>query len=257
MKIHEPESMEQYWTCAYLTESSNPPPAPTGATKVEAPRKQAELHAIEVKGPTPQGSINAESAGARKLPPRGALSDSDVQKLAQSSITREAAERAGIFRVTHEAAKEFGFSPNGHGDLAGVLFPYFTLDGKAVRGYRLRRDHPDSEDKNGVLKERAKYLSLPGQQNFLYVPSNLPPGWMQDASLEIVVAEGEKKTIAVDGLSFHDLSDAAEIPRFVTVGISGAWSWRGRHRENESGKKESRTIERVVQTSGGIPPRAP
>ena len=222
MKIHEPESMEQDWTCAYLTESSSPPPAPTGATKVEAPRKQPELHAIEVKGPTALGSINAESAGARKIPPRSALSDSDLQKLSQSSISREAAERAGIFRVDNKVAQELGFSPNGHGDLAGVVFPYFSLEGNRIRGHRLSRDHPDREEKNGVLKEHAKYLSPPGQSNFLYIPPNLPPGWTHDASLPIVIAEGEKKSLAVDGLGFHGLGEAAETPRFVGLGIAGA-----------------------------------
>lgn len=71
MKTHEPESVEQDWTCAYLIDSSNPPLAPTDA---EAPRKKAEFHAIEVKRPTALGAINAESAGARKLSPREALS---------------------------------------------------------------------------------------------------------------------------------------------------------------------------------------
>jgi hypothetical protein len=232
MKIHEPESMEQDWTCAYLAESSNPPLPPTGAPKREAPQKQAELHAIEVKGPTAPGAINAESAGTRKLSAREALSAADLQRLSQSSITPEAAERAGIFRITHEAAKEFGFSANGHADLAGVVFSYFTLEGNGVRGYRLRRDRPDSEYKDGVSIERAKYLSPPGQSNFLYVPLNLPPGWTQDISLQIVIAEGEKKSLAVDGLSFHGLGDAAETPRFVGLGIAGAWCWKGRRQEN-------------------------
>lgn len=149
-------------------------------------------------------------------------SDSDLQKLSQSSISREAAERAGIFRVDNKVAQELGFSPNGHGYLAGVVFPYFSLEGNRIRGHRLRRDHPDREEKNGVLKERAKYLSPPGQSNFLYIPPNLPPGWTHDASLPIVIAEGEKKSLAVDGLGFHGLGEAAETPRFVGLGIAGA-----------------------------------
>jgi hypothetical protein len=232
MKSQEPESIEKDWTFAYPAESSNPPLAPTRVTEVEAAQKNAESHPIEVKPSTAPDAISAESAGARKLPPRGALSDSDVQKLEQSSISREAAERAGIFRVTHEAAKEFGFSPNGHGGLSGVLFPYRNLEGDGIRGYRLRRDHPDYEDKDGVPRERAKYLSRPGQSNFFYVPPYLLPSWMQDVSVQVVVTEGEKKCLAVDGLSFHGLGDAAETPRFVALGIAGAWCWKGRRQEN-------------------------
>jgi hypothetical protein len=129
MKIHEPESMEQDWTCAYLAESSNPPLAPTGAPKREAPQKQAELHAIEVKGPTAPGAINAESAGTRKLPPREALTNADFEVLAQSSISREAAERASLFRVNHEEAREYGFGTKGSGDLAGMVFSFRNLEG--------------------------------------------------------------------------------------------------------------------------------
>src|ERR1700751_538014 len=99
MKVQEPEPMEQDWTFAYPTESLTPPLAQTDA---EAPRKQTEFHAIEVMRPATQSAISAESAGARKLPPREALSESDLQKLSKSSITREDAERAGVFRVSHE-----------------------------------------------------------------------------------------------------------------------------------------------------------
>ena len=242
MKSQEPESIEKDWTFAYPAESSNPLLAPTGVTEVEATQKKAEIHPIEVKPSTAPDAISAESAGARKLHPRGALSDSDFQKLAQSSISREAAERAGIFRVDHKVAQEFGFRPNGRPDLAGVVFPYSNLEGNGVRGYRLRRDHPDFEQKDGVSKERAKYLSPPGQSPSFYVPPNLPPGWTQDASLQIVIAEGEKKSLAVDAISFHGLSDAAEVPWFATLGISGAWGWRTKRRENESGKRVSHPI---------------
>jgi Domain of unknown function (DUF3854) len=111
-----------------------------------------------------------------------------------------------------------------------------------VRGFRLRRDRPDSELKGGISKVRAKYLSPAGQPNFFYVPPNLPPGWTQDASLPIVMVEGEKKTLAVDGLGFLGLGDAAEKPRFVTIGISGAWCWKGHRQANGIAEKDTQPI---------------
>jgi len=108
-----------------------------------------------------------------------------------------------------------------------VIFP-----ADKIRGYRLRRDHPDFEDKDGVSKERARYLSPPGQSPSFYVPPNLPPGWTRDASLPIVIVEGEKKSLAVDGLSFHGLGEAAETPRFVALGIAGVWCWKAHKRES-------------------------
>jgi hypothetical protein len=179
--------------------------------------------------------------------PKRQLTSTDFHDLAKSWISAEEAHAAGLFRVNNDEAREYGFSRNGHVDLSGVLFPYVDpIDGR-VRGYRLRRDNPEVEHKNGQLKPRAKYLSPPGQPNFLYFPLATRPEWLHDVSLPVVLVEGEKKDIALHRLAWHDLGDSAERPRFLAIGISGAWSWRGK-RSKESTPDGSR-----VNAYGVIP----
>jgi putative DNA primase/helicase len=133
------------------------------------------------------------------------------------------AEQAMLRRVTSpEAAAVVG--RNGRGDYSGILFPYILPGHDRVREYRLRRDHPDCEyDKHGRLKQKAKYLSPPGRGNLLYFVPRTPADWLQDLSIPVAVAEGEKKVLALWRLSWHE----ADSPRFMPVGLSGVWGWRG------------------------------
>ena len=95
------------------------------------------------------------------------------------------------------------------------------------REYRLRRDHPDLELKNGVTKEKGKYLSPPGTSNRIYFPPNCDSGWLTDLSTPIVFTEGEKKALALSRVAWHRLGDAAEKPRFLAFGLSGVWNFSG------------------------------
>jgi hypothetical protein len=38
--------------------------------------------------------------------------------------------------------------------------------------------------------------------------------------------EGVKKALALWGLAFHGLSETAEKPRFIVIGLNGVWNWR-------------------------------
>lgn len=168
-----------------------------------------------------------------------ALTEMDLQALANSWIRPEDAEAAGLFRVGNAEAVNYGFSRNGHSDLSGIVFVYQDPEDGRIRGYRLRRDNPELERKDGILKPRAKYLSPTGQPNFLYFAPDIRPEFLRQATLSIVIVEGEKKTLAVYRLAWHDLGEAAETPRFLVIGISGAWSWRGRRGKevNANGKR--------------------
>src|SRR5205823_9186147 len=83
------------------------------------------------------------------------------------------------------------------GDYSGILFPYIRPGTDSVRDYRLRRDNPEMEYKNGESKPRAKYLSPPGRGNMLYTVPGTPVEWFQDSALPIIITEGEKKCLAL------------------------------------------------------------
>jgi putative DNA primase/helicase len=117
---------------------------------------------------------------------------------------------------------------NGNADYAGILFPYRWPGENGIREYCLRRDHPELEpDGSGKLKERAKYLWPPGRGNFLYFPPGTDPGWLQEATLPIVLTEGAKKALSLSALAWHGQGDASDRPRFLSIGLPGVWNWRG------------------------------
>ena len=159
---------------------------------------------------------------------RGAvLLPADLDKLAKCGISRELAESAMLRRVdSREGAEIVG--RNGSADYSGVLFPYVWPGENHVRDYRLRRDKPELEQKaDGGFKERDKYISPPGRGNMLYLVPGTEAGWIEDAGLPAFITEGEKKTLALCGLSWSDLGEAAERPRWLSIGLSGVWNFRG------------------------------
>jgi len=155
------------------------------------------------------------------------LTSADLAKLAKCGITPEIARAAQLRRVrSNEGGPLVG--RNGAADYAGIVFPYIWPGEQSPREYRLRRDRPEYEQQaDGSLKERNKYLSPPGKGNLLYLPPQVRPEWLNDGGLPLVVTEGEKKTLALWALAWHGLGDAAEVPRFLPVGLPGVWSWRG------------------------------
>ena len=155
------------------------------------------------------------------------LSASDLDKLAQCGIPPELARQALLRRVTSaEGAQIVG--RNGSGDFAGVAFPYTWPGQDHVRDYRLRRDRPDiTYDIEGKPKDRDKYLTPPGRGNMLYFVPGTDAAWLRDPTIPVMVTEGEKKTLALFRLAHHNLGDAGDRPRFLPIGLSGAWSWKG------------------------------
>src|SRR5437870_490190 len=125
------------------------------------------------------------------------LTQSDLQKLAASWISPELAELAGLFRVeSQEGAELVGRQP-GNSDYAGIVFPYVWPGQSRIRDYRLRRDNPEIEYKNGAAKEKAKYLSAPGRRNSLYFVPGTKAQSLKETSITIVITEGEKKTLSL------------------------------------------------------------
>ena len=60
-----------------------------------------------------------------------------------------------------------------------------------------------------------------------YLSPGTDPAFLQDASLQFVITEGEEKTLAVSALACHAISDARERPQFVAIGLPAVWNWRG------------------------------
>jgi hypothetical protein len=159
--------------------------------------------------------------------PGAALSRSDLEELARSGISTEVAEQAMLRRVdTFDGAQIVG--RNGNADYAGIAIPYIWPGDDHVREYRLRRDKPEMEQgKDGRFKERNKYLSPPGRGNMLYLPPGIAAEWLHAASIPVILVEGEKKSLALWGLAWRALGDAAERPVFLPLALPGVWNWRG------------------------------
>lgn len=151
------------------------------------------------------------------------LTENDYRMLERSWISSELADAAGIRRVTSfEGGQMVG--RNGSSDYAGLIFPYIWPGEAKVRDYRLRRDHPELEYRlNGIMREKQKYLSPPGRSNLLYFPCDIDPAILNDACIPVILVEGEKKALALRSLASWN---ALKL-RFLPVGLSGVWNWRG------------------------------
>jgi hypothetical protein len=171
------------------------------------------------------------------------LSNDDLDGLLRSYITPELARQAGLSRVdSTEGARLMGRSSKG-GDYGGIIFPYFIPGNDQPREYRLRRDRPDYKAQaDGSVKEERKYLSPPSSRNLAYfVPGTLPE-WLEDTNLPLAIVEGEKKTIALFRLAFHQ----SKSPSFLPVGLSGVWCWRSTIGKMQDEKGARRDVKGVI-----------
>jgi hypothetical protein len=151
------------------------------------------------------------------------LTAADFAALESRWIDRTLAERAGLRRVDSLTGGEVIGRKSGN--YAGIIIPYHHPGSDHIREYRLRRDQPDLEyDSAGNLKQRQKYLSPPGRSNMLYLAPGGSQVFLRDASLPIVITEGEFKTLALWRLANHG---SPSRPRFLPLGVSGVYNWRG------------------------------
>jgi len=174
------------------------------------------------------------------------LTDRDITLLSASFISEGLARSAKIFRVdSHDGALIVG--RNGHADYAGMVFPYYLPGTTSPREYRLRRDNPDLEqDANGQIKKKGKYLSPPGKSNLLYFVPMTAVEWLSDINLPLCITEGEKKTLALWQMAWDGLTDSASMPRFLPIGLSGAWNWRGKIGKTETETGERQDLKGVI-----------
>ncbi len=163
------------------------------------------------------------------------LTVSDCAALEARWVDDGLAIRAGPRRVDSLAGAEI--IGRKAGNYAGIVIPYFHPGSDQVREYRLRRDQPDLEyDAAGNLKTRLKYLSPPGRSNMLCLVPGVSQEFLRDPTLPIVIAEGEFKTLALWRLANHGSPDK---PRFLPLGISGVYNWRGTIGKNSRAGRQS------------------
>jgi hypothetical protein len=171
------------------------------------------------------------------------LTNNDFDELLKSYITPALTRQAELFRVDSAEGSRIISRVGKRGDYAGIIFPYFMPGNNQPREYRLRRDSPDYRaQSDGSLKEEGKYLSQPSSRNLAYfVPGTLPE-WLEDTNLPLAIVEGEKKAIALFRLAFHE----TETPRFLPVGLSGVWGWRGVISKETDEKGARRDVKGVI-----------
>jgi putative DNA primase/helicase len=167
------------------------------------------------------------------------LTPADYQNLERSFISREIADSAFLRRVTSEEGKQVVGRRN-HEDYSGIIFPNILPGQAGCRSHRLRRDNPPVEIKNGLRKERDKYLSPPGYGNMLYFHPLTDPRTLVDPRTPIVILEGEKKTLAMYRL-ISEAGTEQDIGRIVPIGLSGVYGWSGTvgKTENSNGRRVS------------------
>jgi predicted P-loop ATPase len=161
-------------------------------------------------------SIGPASAGSE-------LIASDFAALEARWIDRELALTARLRRVDSLTGAELAGRMSGNH--SGIAIPYFFPGTSEVREYRLRRDHPEMEiDSKGQVKTKQKYLSPPGRGNMLYFPPGMTEAQLREVLLPLIITEGEFKTLALWRLANWSHTDG---PRFLPVGVSGVYNWRG------------------------------
>ena len=168
------------------------------------------------------------------MPPTdSSLTVKDYRALSERWISHDWAEAAGIERKDNFSASELVGGDARKRNHEGLWIPYRLPEGVAeaigalggVYGGRLRRDHPEvTVSPRGVRKQKNKYLAATGDRNHLYFPPSLKAAWLKDKKLPLLLVEGEFKTIAARRLATHNAVE----PRFLPVGLTGAWNWQGK-----------------------------
>ncbi len=144
------------------------------------------------------------------------LTEADYRALAARFVTPEIGDGAGLRRVsTFEGRELIGYK---RGDMQGIAIPNIGPGSLHPRAWRLRRDHPDREQKSGSaeLHEVNKYIGAPEARNMLYFPPGVSQEQLQNPGLPILMVEGEFKALA-----------ASRVPGLTPIGVSGVWNWRG------------------------------
>ncbi|MCA1623909.1 MAG: DUF3854 domain-containing protein, partial [Acidobacteria bacterium] len=173
------------------------------------------------------------------------LTEADLTKFAASFIKAELLGRAEVRRVSSDEGKTICGWRNKDKDYSGIIFTYRLPESEQVRVLRLRLDKPDVKldadgkpklDREGKPKLEHKYLSPKLSDNLFYFTPATKAVWLDDVSLDVVITEGEKKTIALERLALYEREPNR--PRFLPVGLSGVWNFQQKPRSSDGAKDD-------------------
>src|SRR5688500_2688591 len=137
-----------------------------------APDCLAACRSLPAPGGIPVNATRNETPPVNEI--GGALTDADYANLVRRWIDRALADSAGLRRVNSSTGAMY-MGRKDNGSFEGQLIPYFLPGETRIREWRLRRDRPDIEYKDGKPRECGKYLSPPGRSNMLYFPPGVSP----------------------------------------------------------------------------------
>lgn len=162
------------------------------------------------------------------------LTQADHDALARSYITPAIADAAGIIRVdSHEGARLVGRLNKKNAptmNCESLAFPYRYPEETTVREWRIRLDHPITEQQSdGTLKVKIKCLTPPGSKNKFYFAPSAMKAWLKDQAILVAFVEGEKKALALQ--RFFD--ERGE--QVLVIGIPGVYGWRMTGKNNLRG----------------------
>jgi hypothetical protein len=175
---------------------------------------------------------NSENGGARMT---SNLTPKDLAKFDRFHISLELLNASGVERVDDiDARNRYGIV--GHGNMAGIAYPYINpTTGRRV-GVRIRRDNPEQE--NG--KTRKKYVSGYGDRRHLYFAAGSEAS-VGNPDIPVILVEAELSSLALT-------SWARRMGReYLVIALGGCWGWHGR-----IGKTESATGA-IVDELGALP----
>jgi hypothetical protein len=133
------------------------------------------------------------------------LLEPHAQELAASGLTSATIAGNGIYSASAAEVEAI----LGYGAGRGLVFPYDRAGENGTPTYaRVKLDHAGVDGK--------RYRSPKGRGNHLYIPFTINPWALCDVTRQLIVTEGEKKTLA------------AVQAGLICVGLSGVWSWRHR-----------------------------
>lgn len=152
------------------------------------------------------------------------LIEKHIADLKSSGLSDADIERSGCYSATRQQATAIlGFDPQAD----GLVFPYPHLNGVNGKA-QFTRVKPDTPYKAPGWKKPAKYLTPAKAPNHLYIPPTLDRVVLRDASVALIVTEGEKKALK------------AVAEGFPCVALSGVWCWT-------SGKDDATGQRRPIQ----------
>jgi hypothetical protein len=169
------------------------------------------------------------------------LTEDDYRRLAARWIESQLADLAQIRRFDSDSGRDL-VGRRDRGNYEGLGIPYFLPGESRIREWRLRRDHPEIEYKDGKPRDCGKYLSPPGRKNMLYFVPGLPAELLKAVATPVILTEGEFKTLALRRLANHE----SKSPRFLPIGLEGVWNWRGTIGKDTGPNGERRDVKGVI-----------